>query len=125
MVAVATLLAHVTPLAEVPPAGTPPYDEHTASVGKHRTSVMVVGVRQAELLPWQTKSFEFAPLPITTIYLRALVNGVDTVVALWEFASTDAAPPTVRFALPPGVTSVTAYEWCTIHGLWRSSALAT
>ena len=62
---------------------------------------------------------------ITTIYLRALVNGVDTVVGLWEFASTDAAPPTVQFTLPLGVTSVTAWEWCTLHGLWKGPALAT
>ena len=62
---------------------------------------------------------------ITTVYLRALVNGVDTVVGLWEFASTDAAPPTVQFTLPLGVTSVIAYEWCTLHGLWKAPALAT
>jgi hypothetical protein len=62
---------------------------------------------------------------ITTVYLRALVNGVDTVVGLWEFASTDAAPPTVQFTLPLGVSSVTAYEWCTLHGLWKSPALVT
>lgn len=61
---------------------------------------------------------------ITTIYLRAMVNGVDTVVGLWEFASTDPAPPTVQFTLPLGVTSVVAYEWCTLHGLWKAPALA-
>jgi len=60
---------------------------------------------------------------ITTVYLRAVVNGVDTVVGLWEFVSTDAAPPTVRFTLPLGVTSVTAYEWCTLHGLWKAPAI--
>jgi hypothetical protein len=62
---------------------------------------------------------------ITTIYLRGLVNGTDTVVGLWEFVSTDAAPPTVHFTLPAGVTSVTAYEWCTLHGLWKAPPLAT
>lgn len=60
---------------------------------------------------------------ITTIYLRADVNGTDTVVGLWEFASTDAAPPTVKFTLPAGVTAVTAFEWCTLHGLWASTPL--
>jgi hypothetical protein len=70
-----------------------------------------------------------APVPppehfITTIYLRAVIDGVDHVVGLWEFASTDAAPPTVRFTLPAGVKSVTAYEWCTLHGLWKSTPLA-
>jgi len=68
-----------------------------------------------------------APKPpahyITTIYLRATIEGVDTVVGLWEFAATDPAPPTVRFTLPEGVTSVTAYEWCTLHGLWASASL--
>jgi desulfoferrodoxin (superoxide reductase-like protein) len=67
-----------------------------------------------------------APLPahyITTVYLRATVNGTETVVGLWEFASTDPAPPTVKFTLPEGVTSVTPYEWCTLHGLWIGSAL--
>ncbi|AKU96471.1 hypothetical protein AKJ09_03135 [Labilithrix luteola] len=60
---------------------------------------------------------------ITTIYLRAAVDGKDTVVGLWEFASTDAAPPTVNFTLPAGVTTVTAYESCTLHGLWKTEAL--
>jgi hypothetical protein len=61
---------------------------------------------------------------ITTVYLRAVVNGKDTVVGIWEFASDDAAPPTVKFTLPAGVTSVVAYEWCTLHGLWKSAALS-
>jgi hypothetical protein len=61
---------------------------------------------------------------ITTIYARAIVDGVDTVIGLHEFASTDAAPPTIEFTVPPGVTSVVAYEWCTLHGLWKSTPLA-
>lgn len=61
---------------------------------------------------------------ITTIYLRANVDGVDRVVGLWEFSSGDAAPPTVRFTLPAGVKEVVAYEWCTLHGLWKAPALA-
>ena len=60
---------------------------------------------------------------ITTVYLRAEVGGKDTVVGLWEFQSTDAAPPTVNFTLPLGVTSFTAYEWCTLHGLWKSDVI--
>jgi superoxide reductase len=60
---------------------------------------------------------------ITTIYLRAEVGGKDTVVGLWEFQSTDAAPPSVIFTLPMGVTSITAYEWCTLHGLWKSDPI--
>jgi desulfoferrodoxin (superoxide reductase-like protein) len=61
---------------------------------------------------------------ITTIFIKGDVNGAETVVGLWEFASTDAAPPSVKFTLPAGVTSVVAYEWCTLHGLWKSDALA-
>jgi desulfoferrodoxin (superoxide reductase-like protein) len=60
---------------------------------------------------------------ITSIFLRGMVDGVDTVVALWEFNSTDAAPATVQFTMPIGVTSVVAYEWCTLHGLWSAPAL--
>ncbi len=60
---------------------------------------------------------------ITTIYIRAMVDGKDTVVGLWEFRSTDAAPPSVKFTLPKGVTSVTAYEWCTLHGLWAADPM--
>jgi hypothetical protein len=60
---------------------------------------------------------------ITTIYLRAEVGGKDTVVGLWEFQSTDAAPPSVKMTLPAGVTSITAYEWCTLHGLWKSDPI--
>ncbi len=61
---------------------------------------------------------------ITTMYLRAMVGGKDTVVGLWEFASTDPAPPSVKFTLPPGITEVVAYEWCTLHGLWKANPLA-
>ncbi len=61
---------------------------------------------------------------ITTIYLRGAVNGVDTVVGLWEFVSTDPAPPSVKFTIPTGVTAVTAYEHCTLHGLWKTDAIA-
>lgn len=57
---------------------------------------------------------------ITTIFLKSDAN---VVVGLWEFASTDPAPPTVTFTLPAGVTSVTAYEYCTIHGLWAATAM--
>lgn len=57
---------------------------------------------------------------ITTVYLRAMYAGKNTVVGLWEFNSTDPAPPSVRFTLPAGVTSIEAYEWCTLHGLWKS-----
>ncbi len=61
---------------------------------------------------------------ITTVYLKAQVNGVERVVGLWEFDVSDPAPPTVRFTLPAGVSSVTAYEWCTLHGLWKAPPLA-
>jgi desulfoferrodoxin (superoxide reductase-like protein) len=61
---------------------------------------------------------------ITTIYLRGTVNGTDTVVGLWEFVSTDPAPPSVKFTIPTGITSVVAYEHCTLHGLWKSDPLA-
>jgi hypothetical protein len=61
---------------------------------------------------------------ITTVYLKAAVAGVERVVGLWEFDVTDPAPPTVRFTLPEGVSSVTAYEWCTLHGLWKAPPLA-
>ena len=60
---------------------------------------------------------------ITTIYLRGEVGGKDTVLGLWEFQSTDPAPPSVKFTLPAGVTSITAYEWCTLHGLWKSDPI--
>jgi len=61
---------------------------------------------------------------ITTVYLKAMVDGVERVVGLWEFDVSDPAPPTVRFTLPAGVTSVTAYEWCTLHGLWKAPPIA-
>jgi desulfoferrodoxin (superoxide reductase-like protein) len=67
-----------------------------------------------------------APPPehyITTIYLRADLNGSSVVVGLWEFSSTDAAPPTVKFTMPDGVSSVVAHEYCTLHGLWKAAPL--
>jgi hypothetical protein len=60
---------------------------------------------------------------ITTIYARAIVDGREVVIGLHEFASTDASPPTVRFAIPAGVTEVEAFEWCTLHGLWKSTPI--
>lgn len=61
---------------------------------------------------------------ITTIYIKAEIDGIDTVIGLYEFVETDAAPPTVDFPLIPGLTSVTAFEWCTLHGLWATTPLA-
>jgi desulfoferrodoxin (superoxide reductase-like protein) len=60
---------------------------------------------------------------ITTIYVRALVGGKDTVVGLYEFNAGDAAPPSVKFTLPEGVTEVIAWEWCTLHGLWKADPI--
>lgn len=60
---------------------------------------------------------------ITTIYIKAEIDGVDTVIGLYELLETDPAPPTVDFPLVQGVTSVTAFEWCTLHGLWAASPL--
>jgi len=60
---------------------------------------------------------------ITTIYIKAEVDGVDTVIGLYEFLETDPAPPTVDFPLVRGIRSVTAFEWCTLHGLWAAAPL--
>jgi desulfoferrodoxin (superoxide reductase-like protein) len=60
---------------------------------------------------------------ITTMLVKALVNGADTVVGLWEFASTDPAPPSVKFTMPEGVSQIVAYEWCTLHGLWKTDTI--
>ena len=62
---------------------------------------------------------------VTTIYLRAFVEGRDTIIGLWEFSSADAAPPSARFTLPKGVTRVVVYERCTLHGLWKSDSIPT
>jgi len=43
---------------------------------------------------------------------------------LIEFASTDPAPPQVTFRLPEGATTVTAYEFCNLHGLWSSEPIS-
>lgn len=59
---------------------------------------------------------------VTTIYLRGIVDGQDTVVGLWELAVSDPVAA-VSFAVPEGVTTVVAYEWCTLHGLWQSDPL--
>jgi hypothetical protein len=60
---------------------------------------------------------------ITTIYIRGVYNGKDTVVGLWEFVSTDPAPPSVKFTIPDGVGQVTAWEHCTLHGLWKTDPI--
>jgi desulfoferrodoxin (superoxide reductase-like protein) len=60
---------------------------------------------------------------VTTIFLRGIIDGKETVVGLWELSSTDGAPPSVTFTLPAGLTNVVAYESCTLHGLWKSEPL--
>jgi hypothetical protein len=58
---------------------------------------------------------------ITTIYVK---TDAGMVIGLIEFAATDPAPPSVTFVLPAGTKSVTAYEFCNLHGLWASKPLA-
>jgi desulfoferrodoxin (superoxide reductase-like protein) len=53
-----------------------------------------------------------------------MVNGKDTVIGLWDFAPTDPAPPSVKFTVPDGATKLVAYEWCTLHGLWKTDEIA-
>jgi desulfoferrodoxin (superoxide reductase-like protein) len=60
---------------------------------------------------------------ITTIFIRGVVDGKETVIGLWEYNAGDAAPPSVKFTIPAGITSITAWEWCTLHGLWKSDII--
>jgi desulfoferrodoxin (superoxide reductase-like protein) len=58
---------------------------------------------------------------ITTIYVK---TDTGVVAGLIEFKSNDPSPPSVTFVLPAGTKSVTAYEFCNLHGLWASKPLA-
>lgn len=105
--------------ADAGDAGTKPADAGASDAGdagaKTDAGAVDAGPKQ-----------DAASLPvhyITTMYLRGVVDGKDTVVGLWEFRSTDPAPPSVKFTVPKGVTEVTAFEWCTIHGLWKADPL--
>jgi len=60
---------------------------------------------------------------ITTIYVRGKLKGVDTVLGLYEYASTDPAPPAATFTVSKEATNVVALEWCTLHGLWTTEPL--
>lgn len=60
---------------------------------------------------------------ITTIYVRGKLKGVDTVLGLYEYASTDPAPPAATFTVSKEATNVVALEWCTLHGLWTTEQL--
>lgn len=57
---------------------------------------------------------------VTTIYVK---TDTGVVAGLIEFTSSDPAPPSVTFVVPPGTKSVTAYEFCNLHGLWASKPL--
>lgn len=57
---------------------------------------------------------------ITTIYVK---TDTGVVAGLIEMSSSDPAPPTVTFVVPAGTKTVTAYEYCNLHGLWASKPL--
>ncbi|MBK6693626.1 MAG: hypothetical protein IPG50_15680 [Myxococcales bacterium] len=57
---------------------------------------------------------------VTTIYVK---TDTGVVAGLLELKVGDAAPPSVTFVLPAGTKSVTAYEFCNLHGLWASKPL--
>lgn len=69
-----------------------------------------------------------APLPLGTPehYVSTIYVKTDTgvVAGLIEFSSSDASPPSVTFVLPAGTKTVTAYEYCNIHGLWASKPVS-
>jgi desulfoferrodoxin (superoxide reductase-like protein) len=60
---------------------------------------------------------------VTTIYVRGKLKGVDTVLGLYEFASTDPAPPAATFTVAKDATELVALEWCTLHGLWTTTPI--
>jgi hypothetical protein len=102
----------VTDAAAPPPPPPPPMDAGKADAAKTDAAPPPV--------------VDSGPPPvhyITTMYVIATINGQDTVVGLWEFKSTDPAPPSVKFTMPAGVTQVVAYENCTLHGIWKSDVI--
>ena len=57
---------------------------------------------------------------VGTLWLEAETG----VLALYDFAPTDAAPPNLTVRLPRGVKSLRAFAWCNVHGLWGSAPVA-
>jgi desulfoferrodoxin (superoxide reductase-like protein) len=57
---------------------------------------------------------------VSTIWAR---DQDGRVVFLKRFAPTDPAPPFVAFRIPPGTTSLRAFEHCNLHGAWSSDPL--
>ena len=37
---------------------------------------------------------------------------------------TIAAPATMTFTVPAGVTELTPYEWCNLHGFWKGETMS-
>ncbi|MCA9588299.1 MAG: hypothetical protein KC657_23415 [Myxococcales bacterium] len=58
---------------------------------------------------------------VTTIWAR---DQAGRVVFLKRFAPTDPAPPFVAFRIPPGTTTLRAFEHCNLHGAWSTEPLA-
>ncbi len=54
---------------------------------------------------------------VTTIWAK---DDKGRVVFMKQLRPTDAAPPFVAFKIPPGTMSLTAFEHCNLHGVWRS-----
>jgi desulfoferrodoxin (superoxide reductase-like protein) len=48
----------------------------------------------------------------------------DEIIANRNLDPTDPSPATLTFSIPPGTKSITAYQFCNIHGLWKGEKTA-
>lgn len=61
-------------------------------------------------------SADAGPHWITHIYV---VDQVDIIIAMKTLDPSDVDEAMSSFEIAEGVTEVTAYEWCNLHGLWK------
>jgi desulfoferrodoxin (superoxide reductase-like protein) len=86
-----------------------------AKVASHTPSVALVGDQATISVSHSLASDHF----ITAVWA---VDQASQVIFWHSFASSDATA-SVTFTLPVGVTTVTAYEHCNLHGVWVGSTI--
>jgi len=107
--------------AMAPFSSTDPYVE---SNGKKHTPYIRVDGSQGTVTVGDGSPFH--PMvgstdPATVHYVTHIyvVDQTNKVIAMENLDPTNVAKASITFVVPSDATSLTAYEWCNLHGLWK------
>eukprot|EP00571_Detonula_confervacea_P017211 CAMPEP_0172312200 /NCGR_PEP_ID=MMETSP1058-20130122/17014_1 /TAXON_ID=83371 /ORGANISM="Detonula confervacea, Strain CCMP 353" /LENGTH=348 /DNA_ID=CAMNT_0013025593 /DNA_START=40 /DNA_END=1086 /DNA_ORIENTATION=+ len=84
-----------------------------------KTGTIVVGNGGEEGGIWHPMSASDDPDQVHFVTHIMVKDQDGKVVILESMDPTVEAPATMTFAVPAGVTQLTPYEWCNLHGLWK------